>query len=579
MINRISDHLVTASVTEIQWDRIHLSLLLNLHFSSEIDPAMDLQFYAVNEKNQAKAFFKAIKTKENTYRLTLNLTNAGNKRCLPNGVYRIVVCQGETILASASIQPSYTKQLPDRSRNFFYGNNQKTYTVTFRVAEQAGDLEFLMQILCAEKISTDYEGFLTLPDKAAIRQTVKKVGMPVLQSMYDSLRCAHKHSGKKEKPVVLFLHEQGSRLGNNHIAVLRRMLERGLDQQFKILISARPAGCKGQSLSSWMDVLKKLAISDTIFVEDHIPLLDWIRLDEDTTVVQLWHAGAGFKSSGYCRWDQQSGPGPVGCHRQYKYGISGSKNISHFFSEVWGINDENVLPTGMPRIDSFLKEEYRAKTTAKLLDTYPLCMGKKVILFAPTFRGKDRSNAYYPYDLIDFDKLYQQCGEEYVVLFKMHPWVKTPVPIQDAHKDKFLDVSDYGNINDLFYITDLLITDYSSNIFEFSLMHKPMLFFAFDEIQYSFTRGFHRDYKSSVPGKICHTFAELLLAIQNEDFAFEKVAAYVAQHFDHIDSNASDRVIDWILLGNMPQELRDAIDAKENAYKRLSTLDFSGLQA
>lgn len=576
MINRISDGLASAVVTSLRWERIHLSVFLDVTVSPETDSDAPLQFYAVNEKLQAKALFKAEKT-ETGYCLRLNLTNAGNRRCLPNGVYSIIVCQEDRILASAVIDPAYTAKLNDCSRNFLYGNNQKTYTVSFRVAEQAEDLQFLMQVLCAEKVSTDYEGLLTLPDKAAIRQTVKKVGMPVLQTMYDTLRCAHKHGCKQEKPTVLFLQEQGSRLGHNHLAVLRRMKARGLDQKFRILVSTRPDAPKKRSASDYLELVRKLAVSDYIFVEDFVPILDWIRLAEDTTVIQLWHAGAGFKSTGYSRWGQQSGPGPVGCHRQYKYGIAGSKNISHFFSEVWGINDENVLPTGMPRIDRYLDETYRAETTAKLLEQYPLCSGKKVILFAPTFRGIDRAKAFYPYEQIDFDQLYRQCGDDYVVLFKMHPWVKEPVPIKEEYRDKFLDVNQYPNINDLFYITDLLITDYSSSIFEFSLMNKPMLFFAFDEIQYSFSRGFHRDYQESVPGKICHTFEELLAAIAAEDFDFAKVAEYVEKHFDYVDSGACDRVIDWFLLDKMPQELKDRIEAKDSEYKKLSGLDFSAL--
>ena len=73
--------------------------------------------------------------------------------------------------------------------------------------------------------------------------------------------------------------------------------------------------------------------------------------------------------------------------------------------------------------------------------------------------------AYYPYELIDFDGLYKLCKDDYVVLFKMHPWVQVPVPIDEKYKDKFIDVGTYPNINDLFYFTDILITDYSSNIF------------------------------------------------------------------------------------------------------------------
>ena len=112
-----------------------------------------------------------------------------------------------------------------------------------------------------------------------------------------------------------------------------------------------------------------------------------------------------------------------------------------------------------------------------------------MILFAPTYRGKNRKTAYYPYHMINFQRLYDFCGEEYVVLFKMHPWVSEAVPIEEAHKDRFVDANKYPNINDLFYITEILITDYSSNIFEYSLMRKPMLFFAFDKINILFQEG------------------------------------------------------------------------------------------
>ena len=225
-------------------------------------------------------------------------------------------------------------------------------------------------------------------------------------------------------------------------------------------------------------------------------------------------------------------------------------------------------------MDEYLNPEYKKATVEKLYSEYPMCKGKEVILFAPTYRGKNKATAHYPYELIDFDKLYNLCGDRYVVLFKMHPWVAEGVPIPEEYKDKFVDVGKYPNINDLFYFTDLLITDYSSNIFEYSLMKKPMLFFAFDEIQYSFSRGFHRDYEESAPGKIVHTFDELLKAIANEDYDYEKVQKYVDLHFDYIDSGASDRVIDWLILGNMPKEMESAINKRFDEVKKYAKTDF-----
>ena len=94
---------------------------------------------------------------------------------------------------------------------------------------------------------------------------------------------------------------------------------------------------------------------------------------------------------------------------------------------------------------------------------------------------------------MDFKRLYQFCEKENaVVIFKMHPYVKQPVPVDPEQSDRLLVLDSKLYLNDLFYITDLLITDYSSNIYDFSLMRKPMLFFAYDEAVYSTTRGFHR---------------------------------------------------------------------------------------
>ena len=374
--------------------------------------------------------------------------------------------------------------------------------------------------------------------------------------------------------TILIMSEQNKKISSNQKAVYDRLLQRGLEDKYRIIFSYRAAVSERQSLKSWMKLTLKLAQADVIILDDHAPVFDWLVVNKNVKIIQLWHAGAGFKSSGYSRWGNLGCPSPFSCHRQYKYGIAGSKKIAHFFSEVWGINTEYVLPTGMPRIDEYLDEDYRKTAVKAVYDKYPLCKGKKVILFAPTYRGKNRFDAHYPYELIDFDKLYDTCGDEYVVLFKMHPWVADPVPIKEGYKDRFADACDYSNINDLFYITDLLITDYSSSIFEYSLMKKPMLFFAFDEIQYSFSRGFHRDYKKAAPGKIVYKFDDLISAINNQDFEFEKVEEYVNHHFDYIDTHSSDRVIDWLILENIPQDLQKAIDDKNSEVRKTAELTF-----
>ena len=101
-----------------------------------------------------------------------------------------------------------------------------------------------------------------------------------------------------------------------------------------------------------------------------------------------------------------------------------------------------------------------------------------------------------------------------------------------------------------------------------------MLFFAFDKLQYAFSRGFHRAYEESAPGKVVYTFEELLTAIREQDFEFEKVEEYVKFSFDHIDCNASDRVIDWFVLGQIPAEMQADIDAVKDAYRKMQKIVF-----
>ena len=574
MLYRIDEALLVIKLVDIQWERIFVHFNIEIEFKDNTIDWKSLEFYAVNGIGAAKARLKLSFIKENQYCLSLNITNNGEKRCLPIGTYRILACVGDEVLAECAADFNYPINMEEKSRNFEYANGHKVYTIKFYIEDDEEELPFRMHILQA---SESREGFPSNKEYRIYRGPYKCIkryfgsSRVFLRNLYKFFSVINK---RKRTKTILFMTEQNDSIKSNLKAVVERMQQRGMDKEYCILISARAAAAEPQSYRSWIKLIYKLAKSGMIFLDDHAPVLDWLKLDNDVKVIQLWHAGAGFKSSGYSRWGHKGCPSPQSCHRQYTYGIAGSKSIAPFFSEVWGINDELVLPTGMPRMDQYLDNDYRKKVTEDLYKRYPICNGKRVVLFAPKYRGKNKKEAYYPYELIDFEKFYELCGKEYVVLFKMHPWVSEPVPIPEKFSDKFIDVNLYPNINDLFYITDILITDYSSNIFEYSLMKKPMLFFAYDKIQYSFSRGFHRPYEESAPGKVCYNFTELMEAFRTKDFEYEKVEEYVIQHFDFIDSHASDRVIDWIVLGKMPEKIEQEINIVEKQIERMKELDF-----
>ena len=563
---------VFAVIHTIRWDRIHLRMEMSIRQEKTEEPIDSFDIFAVNLEGEAGILFDTKILENGRVELYVNITNNGLHECVPAGTYRIFVCKGNDVLAECESDAVLTEKMSEASRAFLYGTQRREYSVSFFVTDDSERLLFRMHMMPFnyQKMGFPYSFSLW----KSLSSTLFNYFLETRRNIRRFYQLLCKLQGKKKQTSILFMTEQSKTLGSNLACILERMKERGLDKKYTIRTWARKVSSGGYSPLNWLKFAALVAKSGIIFVDDHVPPFDWMPL-EDTILIQTWHAGAGFKSSGYARWGQYGGPAPVSCHRQYTYGLCGSRKIAHFFSEVWGINTERVLNTGMPRMDEFQDEAYRKKTTEELYKKYPLCKGKKVILFAPTYRGNSNRDAHYPYELIDWDRFEQVCGDEYVVLFKMHPWVIKDIKIPKKLQDRMIDVKKYPNINDLFYITDLLITDYSSNIYEYSLMRKPMLFFAYDEIQYSFSRGFHRPYREAAPGKVCGTFDELMDAIEQKDFEYEKVEEYIETQFDHFDSNARDRVIDWILLGQMPEDIRRAIEERDARMDRIRTTDFS----
>lgn len=554
-----------AAIKELWWERIHLKLRLCLSTQGLDTKGTTPAFYLVNEAHRAGACFEIEAIQGELYTLSLNITNQGEKRCLASGMYVLIVCLGDRMIAQGEIIPELAPRLADCSRTFLYKSQEGMYSIAFYIGKEGSGLPLQIHVVA--------DGVTALGRRRMNKG--KQLVKGCMKLAYRILACFYRLIYRRKR-TILFFSEQSTVIGTNMAPLKKRLQERGLDREYHILEFYRSVNDHTHAGKlSWLQAIHFLARGNLILIEDHAPILDWLKLRDDTKLIMLWHAGAGYKSSGYSRWGHLDCPAPWSCHRQYTYGISASRKIAYFFSEVWGINVSHVLPTGMPRIDAYLDEGHRRAVCETLRQRYPLIQGKKVILFAPTYRGRDKGDAYYPYEMLDFDKFHRACGEEYVVLFKMHPWVHDPVPIPAHCRDRMLDVGDYPSINDLFYVTDLMISDYSSGIFEYALMRRPMLFFAFDEVQYSLSRGFHRDYRSSTPGKVCTSFDQLICAIVEGDFEFDKVEPYLNYHFDLIDTNSCDRVIDWLILDQMPEEFREKIRVEEDELARRRQLDFS----
>lgn len=290
-----------------------------------------------------------------------------------------------------------------------------------------------------------------------------------------------------------------------------------------------------------------LATSKVILVDDYTQLLYKIPRRQGTTLIQLWHACGAFKTFGYSRMgktggQKQSNP----AHRNYDYAIVSSKEISKFYAEGFGLSLEKAVATGIPRTDIFFDAVYKEKARREFYEQYPQLKGKKIMLFAPTFRGNGKLSGHYPVEKFDAVRMYEELNGEYAIIVKHHPFVQNRSVIPVKYQDVIIDLSENSELNDLLFVTDLLVTDYSSVIFEAALLDIPMLFYAYDLQRYISTRGFYYEFEKFVPGKIVYSFGQAIKAVQNKDFESEKIPKFKTRFFDDLDGRSSYRVVELI---------------------------------
>lgn len=384
--------------------------------------------------------------------------------------------------------------------------------------------------------------------------------------MHGSAQPAAARARKRDgRQTILFASEMRPAIAGNLLRLRDRMYERGLGSKFDMRFSFRTLD--QVTPEGTAQLASEVAAADIILVDDYFPLLNKVTLRDDQKLIQVWHAGSGFKSVGYSRFGSYGSPRLTDTHRKYTFAICGSTHLVSVYAEVFGIPENAVIPTGLPRIDSFLDPIRSEHVKADFVKSYPELVGKTKILFAPTFRGEGARTAFYDYSRLDFDRIYEMCGDEYVFLMRMHHFIPGAPPIPEEYADRIFDFSHFPDGNDLLHSTDILITDYSSILYEFSLLDRPMLFYAYDKDLYSATRGFHRDYEEMAPGKVCTTMDELIESVESGNFEEWKIERFRDENFDHIDTNSSDRVIDQLIVYD-PRDLPEAIATEEREHAR-----------
>lgn len=300
-------------------------------------------------------------------------------------------------------------------------------------------------------------------------------------------------------------------------------------------------------ISEIKDCAKKVATSSIVILEDFYPQLHFLSIREETSIIQLWHACGAFKSFGFSRLGKLGGPKEdSGNHRSYNYVMVSGTKMEPIYSEAFGIPKKNVKALGVPRTDVFFDSIYARKTRADLYEKYPILSNKKIILYAPTFRGDGNKDAYFPREMVPLDNWLEELPEDYIILLKNHPFVKDVFDYNIKWKERIIDMFD-EDINNLLFVTNFLITDYSSSIFEAVLLDIPILFYVFDKKEYLKNRDIYYEFESFAPGPILEDGKEVIDTllglnnqINNEREEFKEL------FLNAIDGNSTKRIVKFI---------------------------------
>lgn len=546
-------------IKDIGWERVFLSFTVATACEEEVDFVLeririlslerthDIRIVDTDKKVPLKWERKEGTSEGAEYHFCCNVAAFDGRQFLENGIWKLTAVnkkdKEDRAVCLVSHESAY--RFEDLSRVFRYGKSRYSYTVSFGTYTiEEKELAFEIN----SRFMKTWEGWHTrhyVEEARTIKGKTKNFSLTVIIALIRLFYQFFEHLFPKNGTHILLMSETHDYLWGNLKAIDDAVKARGLDKKYKIDYNFRKAAGSHQSTWSWVKLVYKLAKQDVIFVDDYVPIFGFLKLNKRTKLVQVWHAGEGFKAVGYCRFGKDGSPYPAGsCHKQYDYVLTGSKKLVKVFAEVFGIEEEAFLPVGMPRLDGFLDEQHISEFKEGFYQEYPDLQGKKVIMFAPTYRGTGQKSAYYDYNWLDLKAIYDYCGEDKVFMIKMHPFVTVPIEIPEEYSRRIVDFSSYPNINDLYYITDLLITDYSSNYFEYSLLERPCLFFTPDRELYEISRGVHRSVKDSAPGKVCDSFEEMMEALYKEDFGVEKIRQFVKDNFGEYDGKATERVIE-----------------------------------
>ena len=340
---------------------------------------------------------------------------------------------------------------------------------------------------------------------------------------------------------VLFISDVRDEMGGNFEWVYRE-IDRN---KWNVEVFLKDKQLHKETVQDAKLIAEKLRTAKYIFLEDVYNYLQFYTPLPGQEIIQLWHAAGAYKKFGFSRRNEQIKISPG--HKKYTKAIVSADAIKSCYAEAYGISEDKIVATGIPRTDIFFNEEWKKYVRKKFVEEHPETAGKKIILFAPTYRGTKVPMAYYDMNQVPIQKMREKFGDEYVFVTKLHPAAYNNMKLKGEklgdYSDFWIDVSELRDINDILPIAEILITDYSSVIFDWVLLNKPIIYYAYDKEDYQGDRGLYYTFDEYVYGNVASTGDELIKAIEKADMMPSKRKEFRYRFMSACDGRATQRVL------------------------------------
>lgn len=359
------------------------------------------------------------------------------------------------------------------------------------------------------------------------------IGKYILSLLYAVLKLFPTNEKK-----ILFLSRQSDKMSVD-FSLLKHKLEELQPDIHIVAICNRLDDSKSGLIGFTIDTFRSmyhLSTSKVCVLDAYWPAVSILKHKKELTVIQMWHSLGKIKKSGYQTLNKKGGRSKefaelLCMHKNYDIVIAGGEAWNNYYCESFDIKEEIIRNYGLPRIDYLLNNGEKKKEN--FFRDYPQLKGKKIILYAPTFRRNKEILVDNLVGEINFD--------EYALIIKKHP-------IQDivCHHKEVLYCKEYTSL-DILTVCDCVITDYSAIAVEAAVLNKKTYYYVYDIDDYIEDNGLNVNPFMSMPGLAFMNAKELVKNIEEGTYNQDVLDAYRNKYLPKDLYNSTNNIAKLVL--------------------------------